>query len=167
MQYQLNNEYVEKIKRCYSRVLTEFMPTLEMLKPSEDTVEVMTKKASAIHAFKLLKEKHLDNQAFEKDDNDYSEIDDNSNIVIHPEDDPEIKYFKSFCKALSLCYPLTLNWNKIPCPYSKTIQPWREEHENVSRRYFKLLKQSIHCHLDHPTCLNTQCFAKLSPLCNW
>ena len=76
---------------------------------------------AAIHTFKLLKEKCLDDQAFEKDDNDYSDIDDDSDIVLNPEDDPEIKYFKSFCKALPLCYPLTLDWTKIPCLCSKTV----------------------------------------------
>ena len=58
-----------------------------------------------------------------------------NNVVLNPEDDPEIKYCKSFCKALPLCYPLTLNWTKIPCPCSKTMQPWREEHHILSKRY--------------------------------
>ena len=43
IQHQSNNEYIEKIKRWYPRVSTEFMTTLEMLNPSKDTVEVMTK----------------------------------------------------------------------------------------------------------------------------
>ena len=44
IQNRSNNEYVEKKKRCYPRVLTVFMLKLEMLNLSEDTVEVMAKK---------------------------------------------------------------------------------------------------------------------------
>ena len=42
IKYQSNNEYVEKINRCYPRVSTGFMPMLEILNPSENNVEVMT-----------------------------------------------------------------------------------------------------------------------------
>ena len=65
----------------------------------------------------MLKVKYLDNQASESYSDDDSDSDDAirdmvNNVVLNPEDDPEIKYFKSFCKALPLCYPLTLNWTK-------------------------------------------------------
>ena len=58
-----------------------------------------------------------------------------NNVVLNHEADPEIKYFKSSCKDLLLCYAVALNWTKIPCPCLNTIQPWREEHKIVSRRY--------------------------------
>ena len=83
---------------------------------------------AATHVFKFLKEKCLDNQASESDSNYDSDIDENiidmiNNVVLNSEDDPEIKFLKSFYKALSLCYPLTLDWTKIPCLCSKTMQP--------------------------------------------
>ena len=46
---------------------------------------------AATHEFKLLKAKYLDNQAFEKDDDDDSDTDDDNNIMLNPENDPEIK----------------------------------------------------------------------------
>ena len=83
---------------------------------------------AATHTFKLVK-KNIEDQANE------SESDDDTDILLNPDDDPEIKYFKSLYKKIPICYPLTLNWTKIPCLFSKTMQLWREEHVAVSRTY--------------------------------
>ena len=77
------------------------------------------KNGAVTHAFKLLKVKYLNHEVFVKDNDDDSDTDDDSSVVLNHEDDPEIKYFKSFYKALPLYYPLTLSWTKIPCPSSK------------------------------------------------
>ena len=82
----------------------------------------------------MLKDKYLGDEASESESDYDMDIDDNSrdmvnNVVLNYEDDPEIKFFKLFCKALPLCYPLILNWTKIPYPCSKTMQPWSEEHD--------------------------------------
>ena len=80
----------------------------------------------ATHVFKFLKEIYLDDQASESDSDENSDNDDNSKIVLNHENDPEIKYFKSFCKALPLCYPLTLDWTKIPYQHSKNMNATME-----------------------------------------
>ena len=72
------------------------------------------KNGATIHALKLLKAKQLDDRASESDDNYYSDIDYDirdmlNNVVLNPEEDPEIMYFRSFCKTLLFFYPLTLN----------------------------------------------------------
>ena len=94
----------------------------------------------ATHAFKLLKAKYLDNQASESESDYDMDSDDDSrdmvnNVVLNHEDDSEIKFFNSFCKSLPSCYPLTLNWTKLSCPCSNTMQPWSEEHQILSNRY--------------------------------
>ena len=58
------------------------------------------------------KQNTLTNHACESDSDYDSDSDDDSsnlvnNIVLNSEDDPEIKYFRPSCKALSLCLFLT------------------------------------------------------------
>ena len=69
------------------------MPALDMVNPSEDTLELMTKNGAVTHAFKLLQVKCLDNQASEIYGDYDSAIDDDirdivNNVVLNLEDDP-------------------------------------------------------------------------------
>ena len=74
-----------------------------------------------------------------------------NNDVLNPEDDPEIKYFKSFCKTLPLCYTLILTGLKYHAHVQKLCKKG-ERNIKLCQEDTKLTKKSVHCHLDHPTC---------------
>ena len=127
---QSEKEYFEKIKGCYNFNFIPSMSALAALKYFEDTFEGIAKKnRSAYYAFKALKDDELRSPV---------------------RSDWRIKKYNLFCKALIMCYPLTFNWNKIPCACSSVMSSWSGTHDIPSSLFLP--------------CFNNDTFTNLSIL---